>query len=248
MHQNHQMYMNANSNTANFSHHHIQTTEPNHIDNSSNCQQLIIIQPQYAQYDYAPTPNDYTQSAHLGSQINTSDFNSTLPIMDVDSFVANLSNLEEVQYCIDSHQQQNHLHLPTQLQSLDNLHQHQSNNQAHNKLNYEDYSLSHLEATTHNYAINMLEPNNNNNNSDSLDSKINEKLSKVDILNQVILNASNTQSSSSISSNKSSINDFSSDHISNHYYNNHNSHTTNVIKSKKSFDSKLKFKQKGREN
>ena len=93
---------------------------------------VFIIQPQYNHYDYTTsTSADYAHNVHTANNNNATnhtsstnatstntnnnnDFNATLPIMDVDSFVANLSNLEEVHYCIDS-SNQHHQHQPNLL-------------------------------------------------------------------------------------------------------------------------------------
>ena len=238
------MYISNNNHFTNIQ--HVQVEAPL-IEN--NCQQmtnLVIIQPQYSHYDYTTSnSNDYSQSVQQpsGGHLTSTDFNATLPIMDVDSFVANLSNLEEVQYCIDSsahsnhpQSQSNHLSLPTQLiQHTDNLNQNSTNVNAQilqqNKLNYEDYSLVNLDSTNLNMTHQNYMPDVNN-----LDSKLNDKMSKVDILNQVIMSATNISSCKANSeySNGNGLN----------YDNYHNQ--LNVVKStKKVFNSKIKLKQKG---
>jgi len=278
------------SNTTNhFS--NVHQVEPSLID-PNNCQSIanvFIIQPQYTHYDYTipSTNNDYSQNIHTTNAANNltpnsasnNEFNATLPIMDVDSFVANLSNLEEVHYCIDQssnqiqpQNQQPHLLLPTQHLSSIESHN-QASNQNHqishqNKQNFESYSLSNLNSNMNhqNYLISNTNVsdmvNNNNNNINSDNGKLNEKMTKVDILNQVILNATNTTDltpkTSMLDFNRNSNNhDYNPDPSNNQYHNfnghinnnsdniNSNNTNNNTAKTKKSVDLKLKYKQKG---
>lgn len=157
------------------------------MDNNFGLTATIYNQHHQQQHDVQLTM-DHTESKSNHYQLNESYLNPNLNI-DVDSFVASLQNLDDIELNAIEHPHNNHHHHQQQLTQLDNNHHHLM--QSHSVVN-----TNYLDNEAKFYAQNQHQSANNNNN--QMESNLEQtQLSRVDLLNQVLQSVSSSSQGSS---------------------------------------------------